>query len=162
MNDHTRSVEAHQHERHPEHREHCAPKQNAHQDPLAEHRALATRTRLDVAPLTLLAGIVEDLRRATTDDDVDRAAAALAVLLSQLPHTHPLVVAARAGLEVGDLRREHRREAVATSQAIADGRDWRGYASRWVPYEEIARRRAQPAQPARVLRPTHRGESDVA
>lgn len=112
-------------------------------DGLAEHRAAADHTRLDAAALILLTDTLRSTLDAATDGDLDRAAAGLGALLSRLPYAHPLAVAARAGLEVGALRRQHQRAHRDVSHAIAGGVP-RGWAERHVPHDEIQRRRAQP------------------
>ena len=135
-------------------------------DVLDEHRAAAQLTRLDVDDLEPLAEIVAELHGGVVDADLDRAAVHLGVLLSLLPHRHVLLVAARAGVEVNDLRREHRRAMVEASHAIAGlyaalraraeaggtevvqpgvGTERRGLPGEWfVPYDELLRRRFPP------------------
>lgn len=79
-------------------------------------------------------------------DDLDPVL--LAVTLSLLPAGHPLLAAARAGLEVHELRRARRRALRDASHDIASA--WpRDLGHRWVPHDEIARRRAEPGPLAR-------------
>jgi hypothetical protein len=65
----------------------------------------------------------------------------LGVMLSLLPAMHPILLAARLGIEIGDMRREHQQAMRDASPDIAAG--WpRDYAHRWISHEEIRRRRA--------------------
>lgn len=73
----------------------------------------------------------------------------LAAGLSLLDATDPLLIAARVGVEVGDLRRAHRRALVEASHDIAGAPVLRGYSTRHVPFEELQRRRAVPGPMAR-------------
>lgn len=61
----------------------------------------------------------------------------LAAVLSVLPESHPLVVAARAGLEAGDRWRAMR----DAGKAISGSADWRRIADNHIPRDELARRR---------------------
>lgn len=86
---------------------------------LVEHRAAAELTALDVAVLEVATGVLTALRVAVNDRQLDAAAVWLGALLSLLPAAHPLVVAARLGVEVGDLRRVHRGVMVEASHDVA-------------------------------------------
>jgi hypothetical protein len=69
----------------------------------------------------------------------------LAVLAETAPDAD-LLIAVRLALEVADARRAHRGAVREASLDVAGG--WpRGYADRWVPHEEITRRRTQPGPP---------------
>jgi hypothetical protein len=116
----------------------------------ADQLAMAERTRLDVDALDVLIHVVRAVQVAATDAALDRAAALLGVLLSLLPVHHPLVLAARAGLEVGDGRRHHRAAVAEASRAISAAVP-KGWAHRWMPFGELQRRRTEPGTP-----PTHR------
>lgn len=110
---------------------------------LDEHRAVARLTRFDVDDLDVFAGILADLHGAAVDHDLDQAAALLGVLLSLLPSRHVLVVAARAGLDVGDLRRAHRAVMVESSHAVSAALDWTRQAGE-PSHLELQRRRWPP------------------
>jgi hypothetical protein len=73
-------------------------------------------------------------------DELDPTA--LAVMLSLLPVLHPLLVAARLGVEVAEARNARRRALRDASHDVAGHPAWRGYADRRVTYEELQRRRA--------------------
>lgn len=70
----------------------------------------------------------------------------LAVTLSLLAVNHPLVVAARLGVEVAEERRAYRLAQREAGHDIhgGDSRFWRAFAANHVPYVEMARRRAVP------------------
>lgn len=112
-------------------------------DVIAEHRAAAELTRLDVDALGVHAVVLRRVLDAALDRDLDAAAAALGVLLSLLPYTHPLLAAARLGLEAGDARRANRHAHVQDSQAIA-AMIPRGWATRRVPSADVQHRRYPP------------------
>ena len=67
---------------------------------------------------------------------------AFAAWLSQLPEDHPMLVAARAGVEVADLRRDRAGALREASHAIAGTLDWRRVADQHVTYDELQRRRS--------------------
>lgn len=66
----------------------------------------------------------------------------LAVALSLLPGAHPLLTAARVGVEVAELRREYRCQMQEASHDVAGHPIWRGYSARRVSHAELMRRRA--------------------
>lgn len=85
------------------------------------HAAAAVLTSLDVDALDVQRQILAAAMVAASDADLDRLAVLLGVLLSALPAAHPLVVAARSGIEVGDQRRAHRRDEAETSRQVCAG-----------------------------------------
>ena len=111
-------------------------------DVLAEHRAGAELTALDVAVLKVFTVDLRAVLAAATDDQLDRAAARLGALISRLPYTHPIVVAARLGVEVGYLRRQHRADMVAAGHALASAQDWHRAAAK-PSFAELQRRRGR-------------------
>lgn len=67
---------------------------------------------------------------------------AFAAWLSQLPEDHPMLVAARAAVEVADLRRDRARAMREASHAVAGALDWRRVADEFVSFAELQRRRS--------------------
>lgn len=76
----------------------------------------------------------------------DLAPEQLAILLSLLPANDPLVVAARLGLEMGELRAQHRGHIREAGHDVHGGKRmaWRDLATNHVPFDELQRRRAVP------------------
>lgn len=68
----------------------------------------------------------------------------LGALLSLLPLAHPLAVAARAGLEVGDLQRDAAAADKEAAMAVSAAMDWSRYATGRVTWSELERRRYPP------------------
>lgn len=69
----------------------------------------------------------------------------LAQLMERDPH-HPLVLAARLALEIGDARRADRRALREASLDVHGGDTdyWRRVTDNHLPYDELQRRRHQP------------------
>lgn len=85
--------------------------------------------------------------------------AVVATALSLLPPADPVLVAARVGVEVADLRLERRRAMREASQAISRALDWRQYANRRVPHNELQRRRGVEVGPDGGRRSARRDDS---
>lgn len=107
---------------------------------LTEHRTFAEQTHYHVDDLEAVRELLLEALDATVDADVDQAAAKLGVLLSVLPREHMLVIAAQAGLALGESRREHRAEMVEVSHAVSEAR---------LQQDEDQRRRRRPVKPIR-------------